>query len=265
MIRYSQHRGSNMRALVGMLAVLIASPVLAADMAVKAKQNIVYPYGGSGCYFGVNAEAGVAQSDVSGNVFATSLVDGKLIAAGGSVGASVGCLWGNGTNWVAVQANGNYQNISGSLPLTGGNAGVASKWQASQVVKLGGFPALLSWLPNLGVNFPVISAPAVAPVGFNVVTLTSQPYIMAGVQEFDNSGWFQASSGSSVGVAPLIGAGVINQLTDINGKASGAVLDTYAKVVFPGKGFSINVNGTPGLGAAANMGTQYFAGVAVYY
>jgi hypothetical protein len=271
MVRLSQHRGSKMRKLtmtIGLLSLLGAWPNQgeATDLAVKARP-IAYPYMGSGCYFGVNAEGGAAQSNVSGNgLFLTGLASGNMIAAGGSVGGSVGCIYGNGTNWVAVQGNLNYQNITGAVEAPGGSFGVSSKWQASQVVKFGGFPALLSWLPNLGLNFPVLAPPANAPVGLNIVTLTSQPYVMVGAQEFDNSGWFQAQSGHSVGVAPLVGAGVINQITDTSGKPSGAVLDTYAKVVFAGKGFTINdVGSNPNLGAAANLGTQYFAGVAIYY
>lgn len=255
-----------MRKLLCLLA-LVATPVSAADLAVKKAATVAYPYGGSGCYFGVNAEAGVAKSNESGNaLFVSSLATGDLIAAGGSVGGSVGCLKGDAQNWIAVQGNLNYQNITGGINAPGGDFGVSSKWQASQVVKFGGFPALLSWLPNLGLNFPVLAPPPVAPAGLNIITLVSQPYVMAGVQEFDNSGWFQATSGRSIGVAPLLGAGVINQMTDSSGKPNGAVLDTYAKVVFPGRGFSIdNIGGNPGLSAAANMGTQYYAGMAIYY
>jgi hypothetical protein len=256
-------------------AVLLALPAQAADMALKARpSSLTYPLAGAGCYWGVNMEASVAQSDVSGNaLFVTSLVGGKLMAAGGSVGGTVGCLKGDPTTgWVAIQASFNYQNISGSVGVQTaaggslGTVGVDSKWSAEQSVKFGGFGALFAFLPNLGLNFPVLSVPVapVPPTGYQY--LAAKPYMLVGVKEFDNSGWFSLSSGSSVGVAPVLGMGMITPLADASGAPIGAVLDTYAKVAFPGRGFSINnVGGNPSLSGAANMGTQYTAGLAVYY
>ena len=252
--------------LATLAGLAIASSASAADLAVKAKPSFTAYPTSSGCYWGVNAEAGVARSNVSGNaLFVSSFASGSLTASGGSIGGTVGCLKGDVSNWIAIQGSINYTNITGSVPLLDGSAGVQSRWSAEQVVKWGGFPAIFSWLPNLGVNFPVLTTPPVnPPPGF--LFGGAKPYVMAGVREFDNSGWVGLQTGHSIGVAPMLGTGVINTLTDGAGKASGAVMDVYAKVVFAGRGFSIeNIGANPNLGAAANVGTQYIAGVAVYY
>jgi len=257
----------------GWLLVGLGAHALAADLAplYKAKP-IAYPTSGFGCYWGVNAEAGVAQSNVNGNaLFATSLVSGNLVAAGGSIGGTVGCLKGTETSWFAIQASINYANISGSIAATDANGdllgtvGVRSKWSAEQVVKLGGFPALFGWLPNIGISMPVLTPPTpVLPAGFTAAA--AKPYFMAGLREFDANGWVSGFSGHAVGFAPLVGVGMITPLIDSTGGVSGAALDTYAKVIFPGRGFSIDLTShNPTLGAGANMGTQYIAGMALYY
>src|SRR6266702_3897763 len=102
-------------ALAGLSFALVPFTSDAADLALKSKP-LAYPIDGQGCYFGINAEAGAAQTNVSGNaLFVTSLAGGNLMAAGGSVGGTVGCIKGNATRWFAVQASANYANISGSV------------------------------------------------------------------------------------------------------------------------------------------------------
>ena len=89
---------------------------------------------------------------------------------------------------------------------------------------------------------------------------TGHTYIMAGVEEWGISGqFFMANSGVTIGVAPLIGAGILNQIVDTTGKLTGAVLDTGAQVVFADKGFSASglfALGVPGV-SQMSSGRKY--------
>ena len=257
----------------GWLLVGAGAHALAADLAPAYKASpLAYPLVGSGFYWGINAEAGVAQSNVNGNaLFVTSLASGNLVASGGSIGGTIGWLKGSATSWIALQASVNYTNISGSVAVTDANGdqlgtvGVRSKWSAEQVIKIGGFPALFGYLPNFGISMPVLTPPMpVLPAGY--IAGVAKPYFMAGVREFDANGWVSSFSGHNIGVAPLIGMGMVTPLVDSTGAVSGAALDTYAKVIFPGRGFSVDfTSNNPTLGGGANMGTQYVAGMAIYY
>lgn len=247
------------------------SAAAAADMPVKAsQQGLVFPYNGSGFYWGVDVEAGVAQTKSSG-LFGSSLVTGNLNAAGGAVGGTIGYIVGNGTNWWAVEATVDYQNITGATtivdPTTGavGTASQISRWQASQVVKFGGFSAILNSLPSLGIQFPALPA---LPT-FTGLASTSHSYIMAGAQEFGVNGVLGSVDGTSWAVAPLVGMGMLTQMVDAAGRPTGAVVDLYAKVVFGDKSIVIDhifaPSGPPTLAGHAAMGKQYFSGIKILY
>jgi hypothetical protein len=243
----------------------------AADLSAKAPP-LAYPFDSSGFYFGVNTEAAVAQSTVngSGGLFLNNLATGNLYAAGGGVGGSVGWIKSNPNGiWFALQATATYQNISADVVTPGGSAAsVASRWAASQVVKVGGF-SLASFtgpLQSLGVNFPTFQLPA-APNGISVAA-TSKPYVMAGIAEQGVSGSFGVLGGSTWSVAPLIGAGTLTPIIDSTGKPTGAALDIYAQVIFANRGVQVtNVFGTAGAPMAgfANLDKTYKAGVGVYW
>lgn len=255
----------HMKRFVVMAALVAFLPVsaIAADMPVKAPPSFgIYPsYAGQGFYFGVATSAGVAQADIKGSsLLGTSLVNGNLTAAGASVGGTVGWMKGNGTTWYAIEATLAYNNITASAPVDGVRVEAFSRWDAEQVIKFGGFQQILAALPNLGIAFP--SLPNLpSPPGFNIAANTSHPYIMAGVREFGMGSAVGLANAKTVGIAPLIGAGVINQLLDKDGKLSGIVLDTGAEVIFADKGKSLTFNpgGPPVFGGNLNMGKQYFA------
>lgn len=245
------------------VAALALVPLSAhsADMPVKAK--VAYPYARSGCYFGVNMEAATAQTDTSGSgLFVTSAVNGKLTAAGGAIGGSVGCIKGDPSLWYGVHADLDYQNVTASVPVDGVNVNFASRIQGGGEFRVGG-TTLLTFFGNLIPNgtFPVLGTPAV-PAGFALAATPPLPYLAAGFEVWQQQAAFGAISGSGTEIAPKLRAGVINQLTDATGKITGAVNDTYVKVIFAGKGSTFG-NGV--FTAATNQGTQYRVGTAFFW
>lgn len=263
---FRSNRGFKMRKILGFAFSLFALPVLAADLPpiTKAPNFLTYPgYTGQGFYWGIGAEAGVEQTKINGNpLFVNSLANGSLMAAGGTIGGTIGFMKGMGTSWIACEASGQWQNISSSAGVV---ATVSNRWSADQACKFGGFQQVLSQLPTFGINFPALpNIPA--PPGFNIAANTSHPYVLLGVREFGMGANLGVSNGSTVGIAPEVGAGVLNQLLDKDGKISGTVLDTYAKVVFANQGKTLTFNNSsPAVGGSAKIGTQYFAGVKVLW
>lgn len=262
-----------MRKIFLMIALLgLAMPAHAADMPLKAPaaNNLtVFPYNTSGIYWGFATKVAVEQSNVSsgGNpLFATSLATGNLNAAGGGVGGTVGYMKGFGDKWMAFETSLYYQNITASAPAVSAsgasvNASVASRWSAEQVIKIGGFNPL-SYLSNLGFQFPTLPTQPTVP-GITLLA-GGHPYLMVGAEEFGITGTFFTAGGTTWGIAPLVGAGILNQIVDSTGKLTGGVLDTGAQVVFGDKGAQISglfsTPSTPAaFGANASMGTKYEA------
>jgi hypothetical protein len=251
-----------------------AVPAQAADMSVKAlKSNLlVFPYNSSGFYWGVATKAGVEQDSASGSFLATSLATGTVSATGGGIGGTLGYMRGMQDKWVAFEGTLYWMNVTGAgqatMPIGGGvsvavPATFASRWSAEQVVKIGGWNPF-SIIGNLGFTFPALPTPPTVP-GINIVG-TGHTYIMAGVEEWGISGqFFTANTGITVGVAPLVGAGIMNQIVDARGKLTGAVLDVGAQVVFADKGFQTSGLFAPGTPVVSqlNSGKKYEAFVKV--
>jgi hypothetical protein len=246
---------------------LLPSLSEAADLAIQKAlaKAPAYPLDSSGCYFGINTEAAVAQSSNSGTgLLATSLVTGSLTAAGGAVGGSVGCIKGTPSQWVGIHASLDWQNITGNVGTVAGANNIASRIQGGVAVRWGGFGTVMNWLQglNLGLNFPVVTQAPVAPAGVTFLPGGAHPYFMAGVEAYNVNAAFGVVTGNVVEIAPMVGAGVLNPIADSTGKATGAVFDTYAKVIFAGRGGAFS-NGA--FTASANMGTEYRAGAAIYW
>lgn len=246
--------------------VIIPTPVSAPLVTKSGILQYAYPYnGGSGFYAGVNTMVGAAQSSASASgIFATSLATGNLTAIGGAVGGTVGYTSGGTNLWWAVEGSGDWQNITGTT--TG--ASMNTRWQSEQVFKLGGTLAFswLSTISSIGVNFPTFTLP-LTPSGISVAA-APHPYIMAGVKEEGISGTVGQAGGTTVLVAPMIGAGTISQVLNGSGQPTGVALDLFAEVVFANKGLGFNnvfgANGGPVAGNL-NLGTQYFAGTKVLF
>lgn len=244
------------------LATLAFSvPAQAADMPVlKAQKSnlLVFPYTSSGMYWGIAVKGGVEQDSASGSFLGTALVTGNSNALGGGIGGTFGYMHGMGDKWVAFEGTAYYQNIAGAataVNATGtlaGNASFASRWSAEQVVKIGGWNPF-SWIGNFGgFQFPTLPTPPTVP-GINIIG-SGHTYIMAGVEEWGISGqFFQANSGVTVGVAALVGAGIMNQIVDAKGALTGAVLDVGAQVVFADKGFQASGLFAPGAPVVSSL------------
>jgi hypothetical protein len=247
------------RFLAALLATTAACGVAsAADLAVKAPKSnlLVFPYNGDGLYWGIATKAGVEQDSASGNFLGSALLSGSANATGGGIGGTLGYMHGMGTMWAAFEGNLYYTNITASISAADGVASVpasmATRWSADEVVKIGGWNPF-SWLGNFGgFTFPTLPSPPTVS-GISILS-TGHPYIMAGMAEWGVSGqFFMVNSGVTVGFAPLVGAGIINQIVDSTGKLTGAVLDTGAQVIFADKGFSASGLFAPGTPVLSQM------------
>ena len=259
------------------LAAIAAGPAFAADMAVKAPVVPPVPFTAAalGMYWGVNAYAGVAQSNVSGqNLFATSLVSGNLTADGGGVGLVLGYQHGSTAtlgfgNWWRIQADADYQNIQGGVTVPGNSASVASRWSATQEVDVGAdvVTYIMSALgPNAVINFPTFTPANLIPAGVQVGI--PKEYFGGFVREFGLNGQFGQATGVDVGVAPGIKTGFLFPTLGANGQPNGGGVDVWASVSWATKGLTLNnafaANGTPlTTGAGAMMGTTYMTGVSI--
>jgi hypothetical protein len=257
------------------MSSLVLSAAFAADVTppvyTKAQKSnlLTFPYNGDGFYWGIATKMGVEQDSASGQIGGIALATGNMNATGGGIGGTLGYMHGMGDKWVAFEGSLYYQNVTAGgqavTPLAGGvnalvPASFASRWSSDQVVKIGGWNPF-SWLGNLGgFTFPTLPTPPSVP-GITIVG-TGHTYIMAGIEEWGISGqFFNQNSGVDVGVAALLGAGVMNQIVDSTGKLTGAVLDVGADVVFADKGLSVAglfVPGTPVV-SQLNSGRKYEA------
>lgn len=245
--------------LLTAIAALIAVPAFAADLPpIITKGPPAYPYDNSGFYFGPNLMAGIQQTSVSGNpLLVTSLVNGNLNAAGGSVGGTIGFTHGNAAFWWAIEDSLDYQNITASATTTTTiPASAVSRWSNETVVRVHGFNPL-QYLPNLGITFPSFPTQfPVTPAGIAVGA--AQLYIGAGVKEWGISGNFAGNSSQTYGVGGLIQAGSLAQIIDSTGKPTGAALDLGAEIVFANKGLAITTGGGTPIGQLTS-GNQYWA------
>lgn len=258
--------------ITGLTFVMLTSAAFAADMPVKAP-NFSYP-NSSGFYVGIDLGASVARASVNGSnpLFVNSLVSGNLNAAGGYVGGCVGYIKGAATSWWGIHSCADYQNITASAPNM--PISVASRWDSTTEVRFGGtinpLSLMFNTLSNIGFNgvsFPTFTP--VAPTGLNLA-LTPRSYMAGGIDFKGIEGNFFQSGGTKVAIQPMLKAGAIWQVLNSDGRATGGVVDTYAKVAFGRHGVVVdNVFGTAGgpvvQRGSANLGTTYTAGLAYYF
>lgn len=230
---------------------LFAFPAIAADMPVKAlpRQPILFTYLGSGYYLGIGTFAEVDKAKIAmpiGNV------DG--FAAGGSINAVAGWMWGNGTTWNAIEGTVSYQNI-GPANSVGGN--INSRFGFTERVLWGGpITAALSLLPNLSTVFPVLPTP-IAPT-------TTHPYIFAALHQDDVSADFGLGAAKVWRIRAGVGAGLKQQLgsTAANPNASQVTADIWAEYLMQGAGITV---GAPAGFANVNQGQGGRVGITLEY
>jgi hypothetical protein len=258
-----------MKKYLTIAALLFAVPAYAADMPVKAPpQNSPFLlYNGSGFYIGLGTTSAVDQASVNGsNLFASSLVDGNLNAAGQSVDLEVGYIWGNASvagiaQWARVYASGSYQNITGGISVPGNDASVASRWSAMQGIDVGAdLVAKILTATNLQVAFPSFTPQLPSNVA---VATTPREYFGAFFDEFGVNGSVGLANGVEVATAPGIRTGYLWQTVDSTGKPNGGALDLGVAVAWPLKGMTFNDVFAAGhpiqTGAGIDLGTQYKA------
>lgn len=248
-------------------AAVLASPAAAADQAAPllkapALTKIGYP----GWYLFLGSEAAVAQSSVSGNnVFATSLASGNLKAAGGAIKGGFGYIT---PKWRWENSVG-YQNITATESVAGASASVASRWSATSEIDVNFsiFQNLLAAV-NAGVSNVGFSFPSFTPVMPSNIAVAAAPrqYVGAGIRAFGLDGTFGAASGATVSLGPMVKTGFIYQAVDGTGKSTGGSWDVFAWANWPMRGFTLDNVLAPGgvpltIGASANMGPQYGAGI----
>lgn len=252
--------------VAGAFLLSTAVAVRAADMPVKAVPSAAANPGG--IYVCAEAGAAVAKSEVSGNggLFATSLVQGNLTAAGGTVGGCIGGWYGSDAFRWGWRVSADYENITASAPVPGANVSIASRWSAMQTVRMGGadpltfFQAVLGNLGVQGFTFPTFTPPTFSGGGIN---LAAQPklFVGLGVREAGIDGQFGMVGGSSVSVAPALEAGSIWQVLNASGMPTGGSVEVSVYTAWPGRGAVLNnvfgTQGGPSLGGAANQGQVY--------
>lgn len=255
-----------MRRTIGTLIAIASlySAAFAADLPAKAPAVPVQPFAtGSpgGWYVGVNTEAAVASSSVSGTNF-PSLTGANFTAAGAAVGVDIGYIWNNciGGSWCQVEFGANWQNISGAVSV--GSA--QSTWSLTQEADIGlqVFQTIIAVLPGLNASFPTFNPSGLLPADIAVAT-TPRQYVGFKLQEFDLGGSFGSATGQSVAVAPGIDTGYRWQTLGTNGSPNGGSLNIQAFIVWPTKGVSLSDVFAAGhpitIGAAVQESTIYGA------
>jgi hypothetical protein len=200
------------------------APVVTKARAAPAT-NWVYPYSGSGGYWGVSSLATQSSPTVDG---ATAT---GLQSFGGSLGGVGGYRWGNGNVAIALEASFYWNNIGGSAVCNGANCTVSSNWSSVERVKFI-VPSTLvtSLFPNLGLpSVPTFTAPAGSTV------TTTHFYLFGGLKPDDVSAAAGLATGHAWTLSPGLGAGTELQLN------TGAVVDIWAGYFNPAQGISIGL------------------------
>lgn len=255
------------RFIIASLFAFAATNVFAADLPpvmTKAPQSPFLTANGSGFFFGVVGEGGVAGGSVSGVNF-PALSGGSLTADGGSVGGAVGYIWGDclGGTWCQVEAKALYQNISG------GNAGgsVNSTWDIRGEADVGiqVLNMLSSILPTATAGFPTFNPSGLLPANVNVAANPRQ-YVGITVDALSLGGNFGSATGQTWVVAPGAITGYRWQTLGSNGQPNGGSLNIYAQVQWLQRGVEFgNVFAAGGVpvtvGAAGSLDTMFKAGL----
>ena len=239
-----------MKRILRILAALgiLVGPAYAADVNAQTLPTKAAPLGypavtGSGFYFGLGAEAEVANSSVASSTFGSS-----LYSAGASIEMVTGYQFKFRGDWVALEAGATYTNLGNTATCAPGvSCGVGSTWGFNQGV-LVGFPwtYVFSYLPNLTAIFG--TSPAV-PLPAGVAPTSGAPYVSLMVHEKDVSASIAGNAGSAWQVSPAIGLGTINFLPN------GLVLDTRLEYSFANSSFSFG----PNAASVANKGSSMMA------
>lgn len=231
---------------IGTLVVMAAIKASqAADVPFPAKaeriQKLVglYPFTGSGFFWGIATGAETTAASVSGQ-------DTPLQAFGGSIGAGFGYRWADAPNIAfAIDVQGYWNNLGGQSTCQGVTCTVTSNFTAIERVKAIVPLSLIStFIPNL---------PPLPPITIPGFTAGQNTYGFVGAKEDDVSAAVGLMNGRAWQVSPGFGAGVENQAPN------GLVLDVWAGYFNPAGGWAF------GGGQNASMGRQYRVGATLWF
>lgn len=229
--------------------LVLAGMASAADMPVKAPAKaspfLTYPYDGSGFYWGIGT-FGEAQ-----NVKVATPLPGAAnnYAAGAGASGIVGYQRALGaSSWAAIELDVSYAS-TGVNSACAGACLITANLSAGQKIKVGGpLTALLSYLPNLSTDFPVLPS---------VVTGPGNPamhsYLMLVAHESQEDVGVPGASAKKFVTRVGFGAGILTQLK------VGVVLDSWAEFTYRADSFVV----TPGV--TAIPGGQGRAGMSLLW
>lgn len=162
---------------------LLATPALAADLAVKAQpilglNTACTPTSCTGLYVGANLGGSGTNADILG-----SGINNSIFAGGGIVGGTVGYQYSQNNWFLAAEASVNYEfQTQASINGVSGNA---NGFLGYEIVKLGG---------NVAALFNSTAAPVAIPPTLSNAVIS--PYILfGGVERSFANGW---ASGAGV-------------------------------------------------------------------
>lgn len=196
----------------------------------------LYPYNGSGFYWGVNFTSDGAI-DNSGH--------GSFASSGGAYGGTLGYQVGNGTYWAALELMGDWSNAKGGDAFSSS----VTTWSFEQRVKVGSnLLGVLSTLPAA----PWAQAPLPALPQTQGAAALMHPYVFGGAYEHKTDAQLLGMSGSAWKIAPTVGVGVLTQVL------SGSVVDVWGEYVAP-------TTAVPTAFGPVSQGQQYRVGVSLLF
>lgn len=216
------------KSICAAIAVLAGLGVAsAADLPVKAKPSpfLTYPYDGSGFYWGLGTFGEAQNVKVATPLPGTS----NNYAAGAGATAILGYQRALGTSsWVAVELDASYAT-TGINSACAGACSIAANFSAGQKVKLGGpITALLSYLPNLSTEFPVLPP---TPTGPGNPSMHS--YVMLVAHESQEDVGVPGATAKKFVTRLGFGAGILTQIK------AGMVIDYWAEYTYRADAFVV--------------------------
>jgi hypothetical protein len=242
---------------IGALALFMATPAVAADMAVKNPLAPVasgYPYGSSGWIFGLYTEGG--GSLVNGaSASAVGANPNGLVELNGGGGFTLGYAWGQKGSPFAYSIEGDI----GGTNFNGSSQGLSVSGPLEAEVRLvlwTPYANLAQYLPNLPAIFNTTSLPPFSLLPTGVTANNVQLGIFGGAHGNDISLNFQGlSSNKEFRIAPEVGLMQMEQLSN------GFALRTYIKDVLAQS--ALTVGPIPSKQASAGLTNQLLVGAGV--
>ena len=225
--------------------VLVSGSAYAADPnppVLKAPRSILYPYSGSGFYFGVGSVAIATNPNING------VTQTNLQAVGASLGVKLGYRWALGTPAsdlaMAIETANYWNNVGAATTCDGTSCSVSSRFTSIERVKL---IAPLSMIASL---FPGLNLPSLPTLPAGINPVGNHTYAFVGAKIDDTSAGYGYATGRQWQASPGLGVGFELQI------ANGSAVDVWAGYFSAAQGFNLG----PAT-ALANQGHTWMTGV----